>query len=130
LPGIGIPSKNGFLATLVGEVPSFIDLNINNILKNIKSLEDRALSQAKNISISDKMNELAENESVDKMNLYFKAIDWLKTEDGKEALLKKTESVKEKLIPVITEDILNADLKEFDCTNACNKVKGHYNPGI
>jgi len=106
LPGIGIPSENGFIVELNKDIP-FIELGmLEEIIRNIPSFEARVNKTA----IEKAINDNVKDESYDD---YSKVYDWLKTDEG-QLCLNENKKELEKILPKeITKEILTSNIKDL-----------------
>jgi len=106
LPGIGIPSENGFIVELNKDIP-FIELGmLEEIIRNIPSFEARVNKTA----IEKAINDNVKDESYDD---YSKVYDWLKTDEG-QLCLNENKKELEKILPKeITKEILTNNIKDL-----------------
>lgn len=106
LPGIGIPSENGFIVELNKDIP-FIELGmLEEIIKNIPSFEARVNKTAIEKAIND-------NVKGDSYDDYSKVYDWLKTDEG-QLCLNENKKELEKILPKeITKEILTSNIKDL-----------------
>ena len=106
LPGIGIPSENGFIVELNKDIP-FIELGmLEEIIRNIPSFEARINKTA----IEKAINDNVKDESYDD---YSKVYDWLKTDEG-QLCLNENKKELEKILPKeITKEILTSNIKDL-----------------
>jgi hypothetical protein len=115
LPGIGIPSENGFIVEFTEGFPLLFEMKwAENAHKYIDSLDARANSYAKNIVFREKLEEVTKNSGKeDSMKYYMEVGKWIKSDEGQNAITLKTEELKKILIPEITVDMLKTKFKDI-----------------
>lgn len=116
LPGLGIPSENGFIVEFTKGFASLIDMRLDDgILKYILPFETRINHYSKSNVMNKKFNEMRANVSDDElMGVYSDVCEWLKTEEGINAINQESLEVGKILIPEITIDILKTPFKDLN----------------
>lgn len=126
LPGIGIPSENGFIIEFTKGFPSLFDMKLKeNAHKYIDSLEKRATDYARQMVFGERYEQNTKGLNEEPLSLltdmYIETNKWLKTEEGKVLIDKKAEELKEQLIPVVDFALLQTYFKDLPLGAEKNK---------
>lgn len=124
LPGAGVPMQNGLSADFIKGFPSMHFLHPMKVLTYMPTLEERVSRIAYRIVIDRKFNEiratLSDEEKEDGIEVYHQARRWMRTDEGKQALVSEEELILPKLEPFFTKGHL--------LTHICKLAKGEIDP--
>ncbi|MFF2532243.1 hypothetical protein ACFVS2_25370 [Brevibacillus sp. NPDC058079] len=116
LPGIGIPLENGLNADFIKGFPGLHVVSLENIVKQIPPLEQRAKRVSEELVLDRKFKELLASdpsEEPNRMSVYHATRRWMRTDQGKQALQDEMKNVRPLLVETITKAHLLTKLNKL-----------------